>query len=222
MSQIVASELRMGHFWRVDKASLNPILSHQSVLKDHRLNSISGQKGAPVFYLWAAKRLLQGIPPLAWRWSLLADVRKQGGTQTTREERVRKRAAGNERTKVRGEEDKERWKGGWEEELREEGHEVRWKRSCSAAGEYSSLLRSREGLTQPLNTRRVSRFATHTSTHRHTSLPKDHSLCLCCSLPRSHMNCRLHTVICIIPQFAITHQNDDCKCFLLLSAANVH
>lgn len=91
-------------------------------------------------------------------------------------------------------------------EEREEGHEVRWKRSNLTAGENSSLQRSHKGLTQPLNTRHVSRCATHKPPKRY----------LFVSVAPSHIHTHklytLYTVIGISPQFATSHQNDDCRC----------
>lgn len=130
--------------------------------------------------------------PLARCQGLLGDPHKQGRVQMTHKVRVRNRVK-KQWTKVGVEEDKERWEGGGEGE----GHEVRLKRSDLTAGEYSSLQKSHGGLTQPLNTRHVSRCATHkhthSSTHRHT--PPKRSLSLS---PLRSYTCKLYTLHAVI------------------------
>lgn len=82
-------------------------------------------------------------------------------------------------------------------EEREGGQEVRWKRSNLTAGEYSSLQRSHKGLTQPLNTRHVSRCATQRHTHKK---PLKRSLFVSVTLTDTHIYCAHST-----PQSASAH-----------------
>lgn len=177
-----------------------------SRLKVHWLKNISGRKGAFVFYLWAAKRLLQGIPISMVLHVLLIHKNTQGFKQ------LRKTESG---TGWGNKEQRWGWKmmsvgekeGNREVEEGEEGHEVKWKRSDLTAGEYSSLQRSHKGLVQPLNARHACLCAART----HINLTEDYFLCLRCS--HTHINCTCLTLwlIGVSTQFATLHQNHDCR-----------
>lgn len=140
-----------------------------------------------VLFMSTAERLLQGISPLACCQDLLADPLT--GTDSNDSQRESGTGWRKQRTKRWGlkRTRKGEREGGREEvEEREEGHEVRWKRSDLTAGENSSLQRSHKGLTQPLNTRHVSRCATHKPPKRY--------LFVSVALSYTHINCTQSTL----------------------------
>lgn len=161
--------------WTKDRrheAFLNLTLSHfLSRLKVHWLKNISGQKGELLFYLWAAKRLLRGIPiSMVPGFVIGFHINRDGLKRLTEIESGtgwgnREQRWGLTRTRKGERKGRRRWR-------REEGHEVRWKRSDLTAGEYFSLQRSHKRLTQPLNTQAcacVSLWNTNIYTQTHTT-----------------------------------------------------
>lgn len=112
------------------------------------------------------------------------------------------------------------WKG------EREGGRRSWERKVmrwggSGAARQQGNIPACRGVTRDSHnhlTQGVCLALQHARLHTDTHASQKITLFVSVASSRTHMNYRLHTVICIIPQFA----NGDCKCFLSLSAANVH